>query len=101
MKTTAPLLATGYCFHMLKKFKQATLASMKASGIFGLADRSRWRRGRLLILAYHGISLDDEHEWDASLFMSPADFAARLRLIGRAGCAVLPLGEAVERLYAN
>lgn len=86
---------------MLKKFKQATLASMKASGVFGLADRSRWRRGRLLILTYHSISLADEHEWDASLFMSPADFAARLRLIRRAGCAVLPLGEAVERLYAN
>jgi peptidoglycan/xylan/chitin deacetylase (PgdA/CDA1 family) len=86
---------------MLKKFKQATLASLKASGVFGLADRSRWRRGRLLILAYHGISLADEHEWDASLFMSPADFAARLRLMKRAGCAVLPLGEAVERLYAG
>ena len=86
---------------MLKKFKQATLASMKASGVFGLADRSRWRRGRLLILAYHGVSLADEHEWDPSLFMSPADFAARLRLIKGAGCALLPLGEAVERLYAG
>jgi peptidoglycan/xylan/chitin deacetylase (PgdA/CDA1 family) len=86
---------------MLKKFKQATLTSMKTVGVFGIADRSRWRRSRLLILAYHGISLADEHEWDSSLFMSPGDFAARLKLIRRAGCAVLPLGEAVERLYAN
>jgi peptidoglycan/xylan/chitin deacetylase (PgdA/CDA1 family) len=86
---------------MLKKFKQATLASMKTVGVFGLADRSRWRRSRLLILAYHGVSLADEHEWDSSLFMSPENFAARLRLLKRAGCAVLPLGDAVERLYAN
>jgi peptidoglycan/xylan/chitin deacetylase (PgdA/CDA1 family) len=86
---------------MLKKFKQATLASMKTVGVFGLADRSRWRRSRLLILAYHGVSLADEHEWDSSLFMSHENFAARLRLLKRAGCAVLPLGEAVERLYAN
>jgi peptidoglycan/xylan/chitin deacetylase (PgdA/CDA1 family) len=86
---------------MLKKFKQATLASLKASGVFGLADRSRWRRARLLILGYHGVSLEDEHEWDSSLFMSPEVFAARLRLIKSAGCAVLPLGEAVARLYAG
>ena len=86
---------------MLKKFKQATLASMKASGVFGLADRSRWRRARLLIIAYHGVSLADEHEWDSSLYMSPELFAARLRLIKAAGCAVLPLGEAVERLRAG
>jgi peptidoglycan/xylan/chitin deacetylase (PgdA/CDA1 family) len=86
---------------MLKKFKQATLASMKTAGVFGLTDKSRWRRRRLLILAYHGVSLEDEHEWDSSLFMSPDDFAARLRLIKQAGCNVLPLGEAVERLYAN
>ena len=41
---------------MLKKFKQATLTSMKTVGVFGLADKSRWRRSRLLILAYHGVS---------------------------------------------
>jgi peptidoglycan/xylan/chitin deacetylase (PgdA/CDA1 family) len=86
---------------MLKKFKQATLVSLKTAGVFGLADKSRWRRKRLLILAYHGGSLEDEHEWDSSLFMSPEVFAARLRLIKDAGCTVLPLGEAVERLYAN
>ncbi|MFN2567918.1 MAG: polysaccharide deacetylase family protein [Gemmatimonadaceae bacterium] len=62
---------------------------------------SAWRRSRLLILCYHGISLDDEHEWDSSLYMSPADFEARLRSIQRSGCAVLPLGIALERLYAN
>lgn len=86
---------------MLKRFKQATLSSMKTAGVFGLTDRSRWRRGRLLVLAYHGISLDDEHEWDSSLFMSPELFADRLKLLRRTGCAVLPLGEAVERLHAG
>ena len=86
---------------MLKKLKQATLASLKTAGVFGLTDRSRWRRSRLLILGYHGVSLADEHEWDPSLFMSPEDLAGRLRLLKRAGCAVLPLAEAVGRLYAG
>lgn len=86
---------------MLKRFKRATMSSMKTAGVYGLAGRSRWRRGRLLILAYHGVSLADEHEWDSSLFVSPEFFAGRLRLLKRSGCAVLPLGEAVERLYAG
>jgi peptidoglycan/xylan/chitin deacetylase (PgdA/CDA1 family) len=33
--------------------------------------------------------------------MSPADFEGRLRSIQRSGCAVLPLGVALEQLYAN
>jgi peptidoglycan/xylan/chitin deacetylase (PgdA/CDA1 family) len=86
---------------MLKRFKQATLRSLKTSGVSGLVHNSRWRRQRLLILAYHGISLTDEHLWNGSQFLSADMFRGRLELLRKSKSAVLPLGEAVERLYAN
>ncbi|HEX8845381.1 MAG TPA: polysaccharide deacetylase family protein [Pyrinomonadaceae bacterium] len=86
---------------MLKKIKQVTLGSLKTAGISTLVQKSRWRRERLLILAYHGISLADEHEWDPSLYMKPSVFRSRMHLLKSSGCTVLPLGEAVERLYAS
>jgi peptidoglycan/xylan/chitin deacetylase (PgdA/CDA1 family) len=86
---------------MLKKFKQATLRSLKTSGLSTLVQNSRWRRERLLILAYHGVSIDDEHLWNSSMYMSPEQFRQRLELLKRSGCAVLPLSEAITRLYEN
>src|SRR5438034_1399853 len=86
---------------MLKKFKQITLSSLKRSGVSTLVHNSRWRRERLLILAYHGISTHDEHLWDDSMFMPAEVFRRRLELIKRSGCQVLPLSEAVERLYSK
>jgi peptidoglycan/xylan/chitin deacetylase (PgdA/CDA1 family) len=86
---------------MLKKFKQAALRSLKTSGVSSLVQNSRWRRERLLILAYHGISLVDEHVWNGSQFLSPEILRTRFEMLRRSNCAVLPLGEAVERLYAN
>jgi len=86
---------------MLKRFKQATLWSLKTSGVSTLVHNSRWRRQRLLILAYHGISLEDEHLWNGSQFISVEVFRTRLELLRKSSCAVLPLGEAVTRLYAN
>jgi peptidoglycan/xylan/chitin deacetylase (PgdA/CDA1 family) len=86
---------------MLKKFKQVTLQSLKSAGVSTLVHNSRWRRQRLLILAYHGISLSDEHLFNGSQFISADLFRTRLELLKNSNCAVLPLGEAVERLYAN
>jgi peptidoglycan/xylan/chitin deacetylase (PgdA/CDA1 family) len=86
---------------MLKKFKQAALKSLKSAGVSTLVHNSRWRRQRLLILAYHGIALSDEHLFNGSQFISADLFRDRLELIRRSKCAVLPLGEAVARLYAN
>lgn len=86
---------------MLKKFKQAALKSLKTAGVSTVVHNSRWRRERLLILAYHGISLSDEHLWNGSQFTSAAILRTRLELLKRSKCAVLPLGEAVEQLYAN
>jgi len=86
---------------MLKKTKQATLGTLKTSGVFRFVENSRWRQHRLLILAYHGISLDDEHQWDYTQFMPPEFFRTRMQLIKSSGCTVLPLGEAFKRLYSG
>ena len=86
---------------MLKRFKQATLQSLKSAGVSTLVQNSRWRRQRLLILAYHGVSTGDEHLWNGSMYLPVEMFRARLETIARSGCAVLPLDEAVTRLYAN
>ncbi|MGI8470493.1 MAG: polysaccharide deacetylase family protein [Pyrinomonadaceae bacterium] len=86
---------------MLKTLKQNLLKSTKTLGLFDFAGNSRWRRNKLLILAYHGISLADEHLWNSSLFV-PADFLRRrFEIIKQHGCNVLPLGEAIEKLYAG
>lgn len=86
---------------MLKRLKQSSLEVFKTAGLFPVFANSSWRRRRLAVLAYHGVSLDDEHEWDPSLYMSPDDFAERLELLEQNRCTVLPLEEAVERLYRN
>src|SRR5256714_285480 len=86
---------------MLKTLKQTTLRSLKPAGVSRLVENSRWRRERLLILAYHGIAIADEHEFNRSLFMSADVLRSRLQQLREARCAVLPLDEAVQRLYAN
>jgi peptidoglycan/xylan/chitin deacetylase (PgdA/CDA1 family) len=86
---------------MLKNFKLATLKSLKTTGVSTLVQNSRWRRQRLLILAYHGVSTHDEHLWNGSMYMPWELFRARLQTIAKSGCAVLPLDEAIKRLYAN
>lgn len=86
---------------MLKTFKKATLKSLKSAGVASIVHNSRWRRERLLILAYHGISTYDEHLWDDSMFMPFDVFRRRLALINKMRCTVLPLSEALARLYAN
>lgn len=86
---------------MLKQIKQATLKSLKSTGMSSLVRSSRWRRQRLLILAYHGIALDDEHLWNGTQFISADLFRSRLEQLKQSRCAVLPLAEAISRLYAN
>jgi peptidoglycan/xylan/chitin deacetylase (PgdA/CDA1 family) len=62
---------------------------------------SEWRRRKLLIVCYHGVSLADEHEWDSSLFLSESTFSSRLDLLASLGANVLPLGESLDRLRAG
>ena len=63
---------------MLKSIKQAALGLLKTAGVTALVQDSAWRRRRLAILAYHGLSLDDEHLWDGSQFLE-ADVFSPLR----------------------
>lgn len=76
--------------------------AFELSGRSGLTRRlaaSRWRQRRLLILCYHGVSLADEHEWNPELYISPLTLEKRFDALARMGCTVLPLDEAVRRLY--
>jgi peptidoglycan/xylan/chitin deacetylase (PgdA/CDA1 family) len=86
---------------MLRRIKLATLNLMKGAGVFELVANSRWRRERLLILCYHGISLEDEHLWRPFLYMNAAQLAMRLEALHSAGCSVLPLGEALTKLRVH
>ena len=84
---------------MLKSLKRSTLAAAHGAGIMSFARESAWRRKRLLILGYHGVSTHDEHEWDGELYMPPSLVRERFETLRRGQYQVLPLGEAVSRLY--
>lgn len=85
----------------LKSLKRSALGFSKALGVFTVLKNSEWRRRRLLIVCYHGISIEDEHEWNPSLYMKAGDLARRFEALRTGGYNVLPLGEAVRRLYAR
>lgn len=86
---------------LLRPARHLLLRLANAVGVTELVARSDWRRHRLVILCYHGISLDDEHEWNPELYMPAAQFRARMQRLRAARYNVLPLGEAVQRLYAG
>jgi peptidoglycan/xylan/chitin deacetylase (PgdA/CDA1 family) len=83
---------------MLRTVKLATLGGLRRSGFFSLVANSRWRKQRLLILCYHGISLADEHCWRPSLYLDPRKLDQRLELLKKGGYSVLPLDEGLKRL---
>jgi peptidoglycan/xylan/chitin deacetylase (PgdA/CDA1 family) len=84
---------------MIQTLKGAILGGLNRLGAGEMLARTTWRRHRVLILCYHGISLADEHEWQPGLYIPPHQLERDLRLLRDLRCAVLPLGEAVERLY--
>lgn len=69
--------------------------------MFRVAANSSQRGQKLLILCYHGLSLDDEHEWYPHLYITPELFRRRLQRLRDWQANVLPLGEALERLHDN
>ena len=73
-------------------------ASSRLGVLSGIRD-SRWRQRRLMILCYHSISIDDEHEWSGTYSMSPRQLASRFRMLRDGRYNVLPLDEAIKRLY--
>jgi peptidoglycan/xylan/chitin deacetylase (PgdA/CDA1 family) len=84
---------------MRRSLRRSTLALLKGCGAFHLVQGSDWRRQRLLILCFHGISLEDEHEWRPYLYIRPQKLDRRIEILQRKKYAVLPLGEALERLF--
>jgi peptidoglycan/xylan/chitin deacetylase (PgdA/CDA1 family) len=83
---------------MRRKLKLATLDWMRKAGVFDRVANSRWRRERLLILCYHGVSLEDEHLWRPALYIEQALLKRRLETLRDMQCSVLPLAEALTRL---
>jgi peptidoglycan/xylan/chitin deacetylase (PgdA/CDA1 family) len=83
----------------LRAIKLSTLTLTSALGVFRAVRDSDWRARQLLILCYHGVSIDDEHEWAPGLYLTARAFENRLQLLARHGCSVLPLEEGLTRLY--
>lgn len=71
------------------------------TGVHRLVAATPWRRRRLLVLCYHGVSMQDEHLWNPALFVPPSLLRSRLAFLRRRGYAILPFAEAVERVYAG
>jgi peptidoglycan/xylan/chitin deacetylase (PgdA/CDA1 family) len=82
----------------LKTLKRAFLQAAKGAGLFQLVGSGRWRRNRLLILCYHGVSIDDEHEWNPALYISQADFVRRLTMLEETGCNMVSLDGGLRAL---
>ena len=78
--------------------KETLVAAIARSGIPRLMRDSEWRRRRLLILCYHGVSTADEHEWNGELYIPPTLLRQRLRYLREHQYSVLPLNEACEKL---
>ena len=83
---------------LLRFAKRAFLRAVDLAGLNAHFIDSAWRKSRLLIVCWHGVSNSDEHAWNPNLFMTPAVFRTRLDLLRAMRCNVLPLHEALSRL---
>jgi polysaccharide deacetylase len=86
---------------MLRNAKLAALGLLRSAGAFEVVANSNWRRERLLILCYHGTSLEDEHQWRPPLYLAPQVLEQRLQSLRTSHCSILPLEEALQRLQAR
>lgn len=68
-------------------------------GLSSVTLNSSWRQQRLVILCYHGTSLDDEHLWAPELYLEATQLRERFEYLRQQRCNVLGLDEAVLRLY--
>lgn len=82
-----------------KTFVSAGLKTLQTTGVFKAAANSARRGERLLILCYHGLSLNAEHEWRPDLFITPETFRRRLQHLRDVNASVLPLDEAIVRMH--
>lgn len=82
----------------LRQIRLGVWYLFRAIGLFTLVASSDWRKRRLLILCYHGVSIEDEHKWHPGLFVTSEFLASRLQTLKELGYNVLRLDDAVQRL---
>jgi peptidoglycan/xylan/chitin deacetylase (PgdA/CDA1 family) len=83
---------------MLKRLKRFSIGLARTAGVEQRIAMSRWRRDRLLILGFHGVSLEDEHLWNPGIYLHRDAFRQRLELLVAEKCNILPLGDALRLL---
>lgn len=83
---------------LARQLKLAVLESANRTGVAALFGTSSWRQSRLLIVCWHGISLDDEHLWNPGLYITEQQFQSRLKILRDVKCNVLGLEEGLIRL---
>ncbi len=83
---------------LARQLKLAALEAANRTGIAALFGSSSWRQSRLLILCWHGISLDDEHVWNPGLYITQQQFRTRLQTLRDLRCNILGLEEGLTRL---
>ena len=83
---------------MLRSLRRLTTAALRNLGAFHPIGNSTWRQQRLLILCYHGVSLEDEHQWKPFLYLTPQKLEQRFSILKQEGYSVLPLAEGLQRL---
>jgi peptidoglycan/xylan/chitin deacetylase (PgdA/CDA1 family) len=86
---------------ILRRLKLGTLNALQGAGVFRMVANSRWRQQRLLILCYHGTSVDDEHLWRPSLYITPERLEEHFSLLKERGYSVQPLKESLQGLRAG
>jgi peptidoglycan/xylan/chitin deacetylase (PgdA/CDA1 family) len=86
---------------MLRELKQITLRTAGALAIPSLLLQTKWRKRRLLILCYHGVSLDDEHLWNPNLYMPIGLLRGRFEMLKEQQANVIPLDQGVQGLYTG
>ena len=84
---------------ILRSLKLTVYQAVRKTGYFAAVANSVWRRDRIVILCYHGVALDDEHQWRPGLYITAGRLRRRLEMLRQTGCNILPLGEALERLH--
>ena len=81
------------------RLKERIIRLSKSHRVLEHVRDSEWRRRRLLVLCYHGVSMHDEHDWSPALYVTQDLLRARLEMLAVDGYTVLPLTEALTRLY--
>ena len=81
--------------------RRGSLRMLRGAGAFRILRDSRWRKQRLLILCYHGVSLEDEHLWRPALYLEPLRLKERLEILKSSAYNVLSLAEGLRRLKSR